>query len=75
MRHSTAIHLLKAGVDPVTISHWLGHTSVNTTNRYATVDLEMKRAAIAKAKPLGSKKEPTAVWRQDASILKWLEAL
>ncbi len=75
MRHSTAIHLLKAGVDPVTISHWLGHASVNTTNRYATVDLEMKRAAIAKAKSVGSKKEPAAAWRRNASILEWLEAL
>lgn len=75
MRHSTAIHLLKAGVDPVTISHWLGHASVNTTNRYAKVDLEMKRAAIAKAKPVGSKKEPAAAWRRNASILEWLEAL
>ncbi|MEA3291017.1 MAG: tyrosine-type recombinase/integrase [Pseudomonadota bacterium] len=75
MRHSTAIHLLKAGVDPVTISHWLGHASVNTTNRYAMVDLEMKRAAIAKAKPVGAKKEPAAAWRRNASILEWLESL
>ena len=35
MRHSTAIHLLKSGVDLVSISQWLGHASVNTTNRYA----------------------------------------
>ena len=75
MRHSTATHLHKAGVDLVTISHWLGHASVNTTNRYASVDLEMKRAAIAKAKPIGSKKEPVAAWRRNASILEWLEAL
>jgi integrase/recombinase XerD len=33
MRHSTAVHLLKSGVDMVTISHWLGHASINTTNR------------------------------------------
>jgi integrase len=52
MRHSTAVHLLKAGVDLTTISHWLGHASVNTTNRYVTIDLEMKREAIAKAKPV-----------------------
>lgn len=75
MRHSTAIHLLKAGVDLATISHWLGHASVNTTNRYAIVDLEMKREAIAKANPVTSKKRPVAVWRHDASILDWLEAL
>ena len=75
MRHSTASYLLKAGVDLVTISHWLGHASINTTNRYAVIDLEMKRAAIAKAKPVDVGKEETAIWRRDASILEWLEAL
>jgi site-specific recombinase XerD len=49
MRHSTAVHLLRSGVDIVTISQWLGHASVTTTNRYATVDLEMKRKAIEQA--------------------------
>jgi hypothetical protein len=50
LRHTTAVHLLQAGVDLVTISHWLGHASVETTNRYAAVDLEMKRVALAKAR-------------------------
>lgn len=75
MRHSTAIYLLKSGVDLVTISHWLGHVDVNTTNRYTAVDLDMKRAAIAKAKPLGAKTEPRAAWRRNASLLEWLAAL
>jgi site-specific recombinase XerD len=75
MRHSTAVHLLKAGVDLTTISHWLGHTSVNTTNRYVTVDLEMKREAIAKARPVDDGTDPVAPWHSDASILEWLEAL
>ena len=75
MRHSTAIHLLKSGVDLVTISHWLGHASINTTNRYTTVDLEMKRDAINKADPVGEGPSPTAPWRNDASILTWLESL
>lgn len=75
MRHTTAVHLLQAGVDLVTISHWLGHASVETTNRYAAVDLEMKRAALAKARPLGAIDPTIAAWRTKATILQWLEAL
>jgi len=75
MRHSTAIHLLKSGVDLVTISHWLGHASVNTTNRYASVDLEKKREAINKIEPIDDTVHASASWRTDASILAWLEAL
>jgi site-specific recombinase XerD len=33
--------LLKSGVDLVTISHWLGHASVNTTNRYYRLKVVM----------------------------------
>jgi site-specific recombinase XerD len=75
MRHSTAVHLLRAGVDIVTISQWLGHASVTTTNRYATVDLEMKRKAIEQARPPDRATIALASWRTDASVLKWLEAL
>ncbi len=75
MRHSTAVHLLKAGVDLVTISHWLGHASVDTTNRYASVDLDAKREAISKIQPAGKAAPRGARWRTDPSILKWLEAL
>jgi integrase/recombinase XerD len=75
LRHTTAVHLLQAGVDLVTISHWLGHASVETTNRYAAVDLEMKRAAIAKARPLGKVRRAVASWRSNATVLEWLESL
>ena len=75
MRHSTAVHLLRAGVDIVTISQWLGHASVTTTHRYATVDLDMKRKALAKARPTALDTAGPALWRTDASVLEWLEAL
>ncbi len=75
MRHSTAVYLLKSGVDIITISQWLGHASVAVTNRYATVDLDMKRKAIDAVKPLDSPSSVLAPWRTDASIIKWLEAL
>jgi integrase/recombinase XerD len=75
MRHSCAIYLLKSGVDLPTISHWLGHASVNTTNRYATADLEMKRQALARAGPPGDCIASLAPWRHDASVIEWLESL
>jgi integrase/recombinase XerD len=75
VRHTTAVHLLQAGVDLVTIGHWLGHASVETTNRYAAVDLETKRAAIAKAQPIRRVAPAVAAWRNDRNILQWLESL
>lgn len=75
LRHTTAVHLLQAGVDMVTISHWLGHASIETTNRYAAVDLETKRAALAKARPLGAVDPAIAAWRTKSTILQWLESL
>ncbi|ECJ2934124.1 tyrosine-type recombinase/integrase [Salmonella enterica subsp. enterica] len=47
IRHTTAVHLLKAGVDINTIRAWLGHVSLDTTNIYAEVDIEMKAKALA----------------------------
>jgi integrase/recombinase XerD len=73
MRHSTAVALLKAGVDLSTISQWLGHASPNTTNKYATLDLEMKRKALARIKPLPGQRR--VAWRKNRTILDWLEAL
>jgi len=75
MRHTAAVHLLQAGVDMVTISHWLGHASVETTNRYASVDLETKRQALAKAEPIAEVDPGIASWRQDTSVMAWLERL
>jgi integrase/recombinase XerD len=47
VRHTSAVHLLRAGVDINTIRAWLGHVSLDTTNVYAEVDLEMKAKALA----------------------------
>lgn len=51
IRHSTAIALLKAGVDFATISQWLGHAGLNTTMRYARADLDLKRQALSQVFP------------------------
>jgi site-specific recombinase XerD len=74
LRHSTAVHLLKSGVDLVTIANWLGHSSINTTNKYAVMDLEMKREALARAKPLDGRPCKSS-YEIDQDILMWLESL
>jgi integrase/recombinase XerD len=74
MRHSAAMHLLRAGVDLSTIAHWLGHSSINTTNKYLALDLEAKRSALDKAGPIvGKNRQPR--WRTDDALLAWLESL
>ena len=42
IRHTKATHLLRAGVDINTVRARLGHVSLDTTNIYAEIDLEMK---------------------------------
>jgi integrase len=73
IRRSTAIALLKPGVDLSTISHYLGHASPTTTNHYAKVDLEMKRKAIARVKPVAHQSHTP--WSKNPTILDWLESL
>ncbi len=74
IRHSTAVYLLKSGVDFSTIAHWMGHKSLNTTQKYTAIDLEAKRAALAKAEPV-TKSKRLPRWRTDNDLLTWLESL
>ena len=73
IRHTTATHLLRAGVDINTIRAWLGHVSLNTTNIYAEVDLEMKAKALATCEIRES--VPLKRWKGDASLMQFLRAL
>jgi len=75
LRHSTAIHLLRSGVDISTIANWLGHASMNTTVKYLAVDLEAKRQALAKAKPILNGQRKLETWRTDRNLIRWLESL
>jgi site-specific recombinase XerD len=45
-RHTTAMHLLQAGVDITVIALWLGHESPETTHQYVEADVEMKRKIL-----------------------------
>lgn len=73
IRHTTATHLLRAGVDINTIRAWLGHVSINTTNIYAEVDLEMKAKALACCE-ITEDTKPTH-WRDNKDLMSFLEAI
>ena len=77
-RHSSAVHLLKAGVEVNVIRAWLGHVSLDTTNRYAEITLRTKQAAVAACLPpvdASAECRPAAGWRKDPDLLKWLDSL
>lgn len=73
IRHTTATHLLQAGVDINTIRAWLGHVSVETTNIYAEVNLEMKAKAL-KCCEVKSDKMNTH-WKDDKKLMDFLDSL
>jgi len=74
IRHTTATHLLRAGVDINTIRAWLGHVSIDTTNVYAEVDLETKTKMLA-ASSFSASPTPTRRWRDDPSVMQFLRSL
>ncbi len=72
IRHTTATHLLRSGVDINTIRAWLGHTRLETTNRYAEIDLEMKRKVLKNYLPISKTNRP---WKRSDQLIQWLESL
>ena len=78
-RHTVAVHLLEAGVEANVIRGWLGHVSLETTNRYAEINIRMKQAALQACQPPpsvsseGCLRKP--VWREEPELMKWLKSL
>jgi integrase/recombinase XerD len=77
-RHTAAVHLLESGVEINVVRGWLGHASLETTNRYAEITLRTKEAAMRACEPpIGDQASAhrRVVWRDDQTLLKWLESL
>ena len=72
IRHTTAMHLLQAGVDISVIALWLGHESPLTTHHYVEADLAMKERALARLHEPSSK---TLRFRAPDSLLNFLRTL
>jgi integrase/recombinase XerD len=72
IRHTTAMHLLQAGVDITVIALWLGHESPATTHGYVEADLTMKERALDTIAPPATKRKR---YRPSDTVLKFLESL
>jgi site-specific recombinase XerD len=73
IRHTSATHLLRAGVDINTIRAWLGHVSIDTTNIYAETDLETKAKALAHCEIQETRHRRR--WRDNAELMRFLRTL
>ena len=75
IRHTTAVHLLRSGVDINTIRAWLGHVSLDTTHIYAEADLEMKAKALAQCEIPTSVSDATDHWSNNLELMAFLKSL
>jgi site-specific recombinase XerD len=76
IRHTTAMHLLQSNVDLNMIRSWLGHASIETTNGYVEIDLEMKRKTLQSSEKLiPPKSNRLPSWQKNPDILSWLSKL
>jgi site-specific recombinase XerD len=72
LRHSTAMSLLRAGVDTTVIALWLGHADTRSTQPYLHADMTIKERALARTTPPNVK---PGRYRPTDSILAFLESL
>lgn len=72
LRHTTAMTLLRRGVDQTVIALWLGHESVETTQIYLHADMQLKERALGHADSHGA--EPARFHPKDC-LLAFLESL
>lgn len=71
-RHTTAMHLLQAGVDITALALWLGHESPFTTHQYIEADLERKKKTPNRLK---EPKSQPIMFKPGDSLLAFLETL
>ena len=72
------MHLLEAGVEINVIRAWLGHVSLDTTNRYAELTLRAKAEALRvcelKLDSSVASRTHTPL-KDDKALLEWLNSL
>jgi site-specific recombinase XerD len=74
LRHSKAMALTQADINPIFIRDFLGHADLKTTEIYSKTNIEMKRKALEK---MDNSIVPDATdgWSNDEGLLEWLNNL
>lgn len=72
LRHTMAMELLQAGVEPVMIALWLGHESVATTQIYLHANLALKESILEKTSMPGG---TPGRYRAQDELLDFLKSL
>lgn len=79
LRHSKAMHLTEADINPVYIRDFLGHTDLKVTQIYSKTSVEMKRKALEKLNrnqsPFPKDDTNTKDWTDDNDLISWLNSL
>ena len=71
LRHTKAMHLAEADVNPIYIRDILGHADISTVAIYVNSSMKMKRSALEKAQVLPNDEIPP--WATDSSTIEWLK--
>jgi site-specific recombinase XerD len=77
LRHTKAMHLTEADINPLFIRDFLGHVDLKVTEVYSKTSVKMKRAALEKMN-LGDHDvipEKSYDWTEDESLMDWLTGL
>ncbi len=72
LRHTTAMDLIQAGVDPSVLALWLGHESIETTQIYIDATIKMKEEILKKT---ASPKTGARRYHPDDHVLAFLNSL
>ena len=72
-RHSKAMHLTQADVNPIYIRDILGHADLKTTGIYSRSNMEMKRRALEKVEEKAIPDVPD--WTSDNGLMEFLKNL
>jgi site-specific recombinase XerD len=77
LRHTKAMHLTEADINPIFIRDFLGHTDLKVTEVYSKTSVKMKRAALEKMNAGNHAVVPDKAydWTDDESLMDWLAGL